>query len=99
MSVLMLITFMLFMIPHEAVHVFYDHEDTEHTEAHDDEDALSSIHIHCDFLCYYVSDFLASEETRHAELISELPVYYLSPPVESTQRIPTFRESRGPPVL
>ena len=58
-SALVLVTFSLYLVPHEVVHVFYDHHDTEHSDAdHNGKEQLSSIHIHCDFLSYKATHFI-----------------------------------------
>lgn len=53
--------FALYLVPHEAVHIFYDHEDTEHTHCNSSSLEFSEKHIHCDFLSWYVSEYLCEE--------------------------------------
>ena len=96
-SILVLVTFTLYLVPHEIVHVFYDHEDTEH-HAHHGGPEFSTIHVHCDFLNSDLSDFLPGETPFRTEIISEVRVHYAELHTQCIRSIVALRDSRGPPV-
>lgn len=95
---LVLGVFSLYLVPHEAVHVFYDHEDTEHHAEHNSTTAFSLIHIHCDFLTTDLTDFLPAEDQQPAVCSVELPFHYSVIDVQNVRCISVLRESRGPPL-
>jgi hypothetical protein len=98
-SAIVLVVFSLYLVPHEAVHVFYDHHDTEHHDAaHDGETAFSSIHIHCDFLSTDLTDFIAAEHPAPAECSVNMPFHYAEISVQTVRCVSVLRESRGPPL-
>jgi hypothetical protein len=98
-SIVVLVVFSLYLVPHEAVHVFYDHHDTEHSEAeHGAETALSSIHIHCDFLSTDLTDFLPAAEASPNECSVEIPFHYEMIDVQAVRCVSVLRDSRGPPA-
>lgn len=91
--------FTLYLVPHEAVHIFYSHVDTEHAHSSGADWEFSEKHIHCDFLSWYLSEFLPGELTRQicaSEFqfskynIEQISIAQVSQPAES---------NRGPPVL
>lgn len=97
-SALVLVVFSLYLVPHELVHVFYGHHDTEHGEPeHGAGMAFSSVHIHCDFLKTDLTDFLPAEKTTPAECSVDLPFHYATVSVQLVRCISILRESRGPP--
>lgn len=99
-SACMVLVFALYLVPHEIVHVFYDHHDTEHSEAdHGSQKTLSAIHIHCDFLSTDLTDFLAPEHTAPAECSVEIPFHHAVLHVQTVRCIAVLRESRGPPAI
>ena len=65
-----LVVFALYAVPHEAVHFFYNHNDTKHESHAEGQGAeISTIHIHCDFLNFYESEFLPpSNQAVHYSL-------------------------------
>lgn len=97
-SILVLVVFSLYLVPHEAVHVFYDHEDTEHHDTHNTGASFSVIHIHCDFLSTDLTDFLPAEEHQPTVYSVELPFHYSEVDVQNVRCITVLRESRGPPL-
>lgn len=97
-SLAVLVVFSLYLVPHEAVHVFYDHDDTEHSDSHGTETTLSSIHIHCDFLSTDLTDFLPANESSPAECSIVVPFYYEMIDVQTVRCISILRDSRGPPL-
>jgi hypothetical protein len=98
-SAFVLVIFTLYLVPHEAVHVFYDHHDTEHTDNHNGEAQFSSVHIHCDFLNTDLTDFLPSESPYRTEIITEVRVHYAEISTQCIPSVQALRESRGPPVV
>lgn len=91
--------FSIYLMPHEVVHVFYDHHDTEHHEAeHGKETTLSSIHMHCDFLYSELTDFLPVEETQPSGYSLVIPFHYEMVDVQTVRCISILRDSRGPPM-
>lgn len=97
-SVVMISVFTLYLIPHEFVHVFYDHEDTEHSDfAHHSGTSISHIHVHCDFLCTEIADFVPAKEHRAPETFVSLQHNYADVEVQSIRVLTSLRESRGPP--
>lgn len=98
-SGLVLIIFMFYMVPHEVVHAFYDHEDTEHAATHNENAELSTIHIHCDFLTFYIGEFLPGNPAHINEDATEIYIAQREVAVEPIKSILQLRESRGPPAL
>ncbi len=90
--------FSLYLVPHEAVHVFYDHHDTEHGVAHGTETTFSSIHIHCDFLSTDLTDFLPAAESAPVECSIVIPFHYKTIDVQTVRCVSVLRDSRGPPL-
>jgi hypothetical protein len=97
-SMLVLVVFSLYLVPHEAVHVFYDHDDTEHHEEHNSSASFSTVHIHCDFLATDLTDFLPAEEHNPILCSVELPCHYNETDVQNVRCVSVLRESRGPPL-
>jgi hypothetical protein len=97
-SMLVLVVFSLYLVPHEAVHVFYDHDDTEHHEGHGTETAFSSVHIHCDFLSTDLTDFLPADESSPAECSTVVAFHYEMISVQTVRCVSILRDSRGPPL-
>lgn len=99
-SVAILFVFGLYAVPHEFVHVFYDHNDTEHCEHKVcDGPEISSIHIHCDFLTFYETEFVAPGEKITFISSSVSCRIYVPAAFSSVSRTPELRESRGPPTV
>lgn len=96
-SVMVLVTFALYLVPHEIVHVFYDHHDTEH-HAHQAGPEFSTVHVHCDFLNSDLSDFLPAESPFRTEIVSEVRMHYAEIHTQCIRSIQALRDSRGPPV-
>lgn len=89
--------FTLYLVPHEAVHIFYDHEDTEHTHCDGSSLELSEKHIHCDFLSWYLSEYLPEESTDPV-LISDFHFCILHQEQTSfAHRYSCAATGRGPP--
>jgi len=98
-SALVLVVFSLYLVPHELVHVLYDHHDTEHADTPEgNSQSLSVIHIHCDFLSTYLGDFLPGDQPVKTECAVDLPVNYANVAVQTVRCIAILRDSRGPPV-
>ncbi len=93
-----LVVFSLYLVPHEIVHVFYDHHDTEHCDEHTATTTVSSIHIHCDFLNGDLTDFVAGEHQQPGECSADLPFHYATIDVQNIRCVAVLRDSRGPPV-
>jgi len=95
-----LVVFALYAVPHEAVHFFYDHNDTRH-EAHAKENGpeISSIHIHCDFLSFYESEFLPpADNVLHFSIDHTYRIFTTL--CENTVSYELFAASnRGPPAF
>lgn len=98
-SSFVLAIFLLYMVPHEVVHAFYDHQDTEHCESHTGNSEFSTIHIHCDFLSFYTGEFLPAEQVPHIECTCEIAVTHKDAAVAPIKSILQLRESRGPPSV
>jgi hypothetical protein len=91
--------FTLYLVPHEAVHIFYSHTDTEHEHCSSADLEISEKHIHCDFLSWYLSEFLPVEYTRP---ICSAEVQFQEQNIELisiTQVCQSTVSNRGPPVL
>lgn len=96
----MITVFTLYLIPHEFVHVFYDHEDTEHGAFdHHNSTSISRIHVHCDFLSTEIADFVSTKEHRTPETFVNLQHHYAGVDVQCIRVLTALRESRGPPAL
>lgn len=95
---LVLVVFSLYLVPHEAVHVFYDHEDTAHHDDHNAGPSFSVIHIHCDFLTTDMTDFLPAEDHQPILCSVALPFHYNTVDVQNVRCVSVLRESRGPPL-
>jgi hypothetical protein len=93
-----LVVFSLYHVPHEVVHAFYDHHDTEHCDNHLAETTVSSIHIHCDFLNGILTDFVAEDTQHRSEISIALPYHYACFEVQTVRSIVVLRDSRGPPL-
>lgn len=100
LSLAILIVFGLYAVPHEFVHVFYDHNDSEHCEHEKKEGPeISTIHIHCDFLCFYETKFVAPSE-KHVFISTSVGyVIYCATSVTPVSCSLELRESRGPPTV
>jgi hypothetical protein len=96
-SAFVLVVFSLYLVPHELVHAFYDHHDTEHCEEHESETAFSPVHIHCDFLFTDLTDFLPAESPSAGESSAAFFLQYHQPVVVAVEVPLSLRESRGPP--
>lgn len=96
---MLLVVFSIYLMPHEVVHVFYDHHDTEHHDTeHGKETTFSSIHVHCDFLYSELTDFLPVEETPPSGYSLVIPFRYEMIAVQTVRCISILRDSRGPPL-
>ena len=94
-----LAVFSLYLVPHELVHAFYDHEDTVH---HGDEQAsaeLSPVHVHCDFLQTDITNFLPAEKPERAVCSVSIVFAYAEFSAQPCRNFHSFCESRGPPAL
>lgn len=98
-AMLVLAVFTAYLIPHEFVHVFYSHEDTEHTELHGSGTSFSEMHIHCDFLSTDITDFTSPEEISAAVSEHVVAFHYPAPEVQTLKVVASLRDSRGPPAL
>ncbi|MCK6638572.1 MAG: hypothetical protein L6Q81_00685 [Bacteroidia bacterium] len=97
-SVLILAVFVFYTIPHEAVHIFYDHEDTEHAEcAGSDDLTISEKHVHCDFLSGYETDYVVADIILAPENVSAYYRNYIPEIYFSVEIFNSFTDSRGPP--
>jgi hypothetical protein len=98
-SLLIVAVFTFYTVPHEAVHLFYDHEDTEH---HDCENgtglSISEKHIHCDFLSGYETDYVTSERIIIPANSTETVRVFIAVDYISTERYTPSSDSRGPPI-
>lgn len=91
--------FSLYLVPHEAVHLFYAHEDTEHGHTTGLTSEFSQKHIHCDFLSWYLSDYLpgkSSESTKYSEFRYCI---YLPDSVTFLHVFQSAVANRGPPMI
>jgi len=98
LSFTVLVVFSLYLVPHEVVHVFYDHHDTEHGEDHGTSTTLSEIHIHCDFLSGDLTDFLNSDIQYPAQCSAVTPFRFVTADIQNVRCVSVLRDSRGPPL-
>jgi len=95
-----LVVFALYAVPHEAVHIFYDHADTKH-DSHSEKTGteISQIHIHCDFLSFYESEFLPPSD-KAVPLSTSHAYHTFSPVFENVVSYDLIAASiRGPPTF
>lgn len=99
-SLAMLCVFALYTLPHEFVHIFYDHKDTEHcAHSSDHGPELSAVHIHCDFLSFYQTEFIVPAEKVNFVSVSVSFFVYAPALLEQVIRESEIHESRGPPTV
>jgi hypothetical protein len=98
LSVVILAVFVFYTIPHEAVHIFYDHEDTHHEPCSASADlTFSEKHVHCDFLSGYETDYISAEVIFAPENASSCQRLFVAEIYFSAELFSAFTESRGPP--